>query len=197
MNTIHINNDRKIISNFELLKRFSEFVCSRSLTLVNEIGVENTLMLTLFPDAIEFAASNNREIKLTPDEAYITIKKHYKARLNHEYVINENAFIDRVISKFLNRYNGETYTMAEIIMKLCYSENYKFNYEIKYLYTTIINWLYSVNNDQNIVTAKNLVAAYNMISDDHKYRALYEYYNKNNDPKIRQMLKRYYDLCSK
>ena len=197
MNTIHINNDRKIISNFELIKRFSEFVDANSLMLVNKIGVENTLLLSLFPDCLEFAASNNRELNVTPDVAYITMKKHYKYRLNHEYQINQNAYIDRIIAKFLNKRNGETYTMAEIIMKLTYSESYRLNYEIVYLYSTLINWLYSVNNEQDIVTTEKLMQAFRMISDNHKNRVKYQYYNSSNDPEIRHLLKNYYELLTK
>lgn len=199
MNTINIDSNLNVSYNFELLKEFGNFVFSRP-NLVNKIGVQSVLQLYLFDEALEFTVCNFKPLLKdndTPEERYFKVKKHYKKKLNKKYEISPERYFDVVIANFLNKYETDTFTFGEIITKLMMEDTY-INYEIKYIYLVVIDWIFSSINkaEKYGITTRDLINSCKMFADNDKYKAYLESYNNNNSSDVRSMLKNYYSILS-
>lgn len=197
MNTINIDPKLNITYNFELLKEFGNFVFSRP-ELVNKIGVQSVLQLYLFDEVLEFTVCNFKPLLKdndTPEERYIKVRKHYKKKLNKKYEISPNRYFDVVIANFLNKTEDATYSIGEVITKLMMTDTY-INYEIKYIYSIVIDWIYSCINkaEKYGITTRDLINSCKMFADNDKYKAYLESHNNNNSADIRSMLQHYYTM---
>ena len=197
MNTINIDPNFNITYNFELLKEFGNFVFSRP-NLVNKIGVQSVLQLYLFDEVLEFTVCNFKPLLKdndTPEERYFKVKKHYKKKLNKKYEISPERYFDVVIANFLNKTEEDNYCMGEVITKLMMEDTY-INYEIKYIYSIVIDWIYSCINkaEKYGITTRDLINSCKMFADNDKYKAYLESHNNNNSADIRSMLQHYYTM---
>ena len=197
MNTINIDPNFNITYNFELLKEFGNFVFSRP-ELVNKIGVQSVLQLYLFDEVLEFTVCNFKPLLKdndTPEERYFKVKKHYKKKLNKKYEISPERYVDIVIANFLNKTEEDSYCMGEVITKLMMEDTY-INYEIKYIYSIVIDWIYSCINkaEKYGITTRDLINSCKMFADNDKYKAYLESHNNNNSADIRSMLQHYYTM---
>ena len=197
MNTLNIDPTVNITYNFELLKEFGNFVFSRP-NLVNKIGVQSVLQLYLFDEVLEFTVCNFRPLLKdndTPEERYFKVKKHYKKKLNKKYEISPERYFDVVIANFLNKTEEDSYCMGEVITKLMMEDTY-INYEIKYIYSIVIDWIYSCINkaEKYGITTRDLINSCKMFADNEKYKAYLESHNNNNSADVRNMLKNYYTM---